>query len=92
MEPIVRWVAPIMRAARHERRESAEGLAGLPCSTCGQPSVGWVYSTTTDVNGQDAIEAYSACDPHRLELVRPTDPVAIRIGAPMGLTAFVRRE
>jgi hypothetical protein len=81
-----------MRAANREPRESGQGLRGLPCSVCGKPSVGWVYSTTTDVNGQDAIEAYSACDAHRLERVRPTDPVAIRIGAPMGLTAFVRRE
>ena len=81
-----------MGAANREPHESEQRLAGLPCSICGQPSVGWVYSTVTDDEGQDVIEAYSACDVHRLEIVQPTDPVAIEIEAPTGLTAFFRRE
>lgn len=58
-----------MAAAIRPSHDPEPGLADLPCGVCGQPSVGWVYSNLTDDEGNDVIEAYSACDAHRLELV-----------------------
>lgn len=62
-----------MPAANRSSHNPEPGLAGLPCGVCGQPSVGWVYSTLTDDEGNDVIEAYSACDAHRLELVAQSE-------------------
>lgn len=62
-----------MTAAIRSSHDPQLGLADLPCGVCGQPSVGWVYATLTDDEGNDVIEAYSACDAHRLELVAQSE-------------------
>ena len=66
-----------MPAAHRSLHDPEPGLAGLPCGVCGQASVGWVYTHLTDDEGNDVIEAYSACDAHRLELVAESEIQAI---------------
>lgn len=65
-----------MRAANREPTDPDQGLSRVPCSVCGQPSAGWVYSTMTDDQGHDVVEAYSACEAHRLEVIQGTDSQA----------------
>lgn len=65
-----------MTTANRSPHDPEPGLAGLPCGVCGQPSVGWTYTTLTDDEGHDVIEAYSACDAHRLELLGESETQA----------------
>lgn len=65
-----------MRTTSRARRDPEQGLAGLRCSICGHPSSGWVCAETIDDQGQDLIEAYSACDLHCLEPIGHTSSEA----------------
>jgi hypothetical protein len=59
-----------MGAAKRARRDPEPGIGTLPCAICGQASSGWVYTTSTDDEGHDLLDAYSACDAHRLVQMR----------------------
>ncbi len=55
-----------MGPAKRARINSDPGIGTLPCAVCGRPSSGWVSTTTVDEGGHDVVDAYSACDTHRL--------------------------
>lgn len=55
-----------MGAAKRARNDPDPGIGALPCAVCGHASSGWVYTTTVDEDGHDVLDAYSACDAHRL--------------------------
>jgi len=65
-----------MRAANRAQTDPDPELARIPCSVCGKPSAGWVYSDMTDDEGHDVVEAYSACEAHRLEVLLGVDSQA----------------
>jgi hypothetical protein len=53
-----------MEAAKPQPPDPQQGLASLPCSVCGQPTTGWIYYSTTDDDGNDVVEGFSACAAH----------------------------